>query len=87
MFRKEENIHLWSSICTLKPILFCLVRLKESKHFPLPHMTRSLEDLSEQRTKLYAPLSTELWVFSGGRRKGGRTCRRLPISQRSTHCD
>lgn len=76
MFRKEENKHLWTSIYTLKPILFCPVRLKEPKHFPLPHLTGVPEDLSEQRTKLDSPLSMELWVFSSGGQKGGKTCLR-----------
>lgn len=47
----------------------------------------SLEDLSEQRTKIYTLLSTELWVCHGGGQKGEKTCLGLPIVQQSTRCD
>lgn len=87
MFRKEKNKCPRTSIYTLKPILFCPVRLEEPKHFPLPHLTSVPEDLPEQRTKFYSPLSVELWVFSGGEQKGGKICLRLPIAKQSTHCD
>lgn len=78
MFRKEENKRPWTSIYTLKPILFCPLRLKKPKHFPLPHLTSVPEDLSEQRTKLYSPPSMELCGCSvvEGRKEGKPACDR-----------